>query len=224
MREYLSIKFKEIQGNEEVKTYIKSGNDFLGIVGLTEHGFAHAERCAVIAEEILKTLGFDSRTCELAAISGYMHDIGNVVNRVDHAQSGALMAFDILRNLGMSPEEVALVVSAIGNHDEGTAEPISPIAAALILADKSDVRRTRVRNKKTVKKDMHDRVNYAVEESSLNIDKENKKAVLNIKIDTSICPVMEYFEIFLSRMILCRKAAKFLCLSFELVINGVRLL
>ena len=153
-----------------------------------------------------------------------MHDIGNVVNRADHAQSGALMAFSILTELGMPAEEVVQVTAAIGNHDEGTASAVNPIAAALILSDKGDVRRTRVRDKERVATDIHDRVNYAVERASLEIDTEQKIAVLELTIDTSICPVMEYFEIFLSRMVLCRKAAQFLGLTFELMINKVRLL
>jgi len=153
-----------------------------------------------------------------------MHDIGNVVNRVAHAQSGALMAFEILNRLGMPPTEVALIVAAIGNHDEGTAAAVNPIAAALILSDKGDVRRTRVRDKETVNADIHDRVNYAVERATTEVDAENKTATLNITIDTQICPVMEYFEIFMSRMVLCRQAAQYLNLQFELIINQTRLL
>ena len=153
-----------------------------------------------------------------------MRDIGNVVNRVAHAQSGALMAFTLLTNMGMDPAEIAQVVSAIGNHDEGTAAAVNPIAAALILSDKGDVRRIRVRDQERVAIDIHDRVNYAVEQASLDIDPENKTAILDITIDTDICPVMDYFEIFLTRMVLCRSAAQYLGLSFELVINGVRLL
>lgn len=204
--------------------YIKNGNDNLGVIGFTEHGLAHAKRSSDVARQILQSLGYDARTCELAAIAGYMHDIGNVVNRSDHAQSGALMAFTILNKLQMDPAEIALVVAAIGNHDEGTAAAVNPIAAALILSDKSDVRRSRVRDKGTVAADIHDRVNYAVERSAMEIDPENRTAVLNIVIDTTICPVMEYFEIFLTRMVLCRQAAQFLNLQFELIINDTRLL
>ena len=224
METYRTVTFEEIWKSEEVNAYIKNGNDNLGVIGFTEHGLAHAKRSSDVARQILQSLGYDARTCELAAIAGYMHDIGNVVNRSDHAQSGALMAFTILNKLQMDPAEIALVVAAIGNHDEGTAAAVNPIAAALILSDKSDVRRSRVRDKGTVAADIHDRVNYAVERSAIEIDPENRTAVLNIVIDTTICPVMEYFEIFLTRMVLCRQAAQFLNLQFELIINDTRLL
>lgn len=224
METYRTVTFEEIWKSEEVNAYIKNGNDNLGVIGFTEHGLAHAKRSSDVARQILRSLGYDARTCELAAIAGYMHDIGNVVNRSDHAQSGALMAFTILNKLQMDPAEIALVVAAIGNHDEGTAAAVNPIAAALILSDKSDVRRSRVRDKGTVAADIHDRVNYAVERSAMEIDPENRTAVLNIVIDTTICPVMEYFEIFLTRMVLCRQAAQFLNLQFELIINDTRLL
>lgn len=219
-----AITLEDIMKNPQIHTYIDQGNRILGVIGYTEHGFPHAKRSSNYASYILKSLGYDDRTCELAAIAGYMHDIGNVVNRVAHAQSGALMAFTLLTNMGMDPAEIAQVVSAIGNHDEGTAAAVNPIAAALILSDKGDVRRTRVRDKERVAIDIHDRVNYAVEQASLDIDPENKTAILDITIDTDICPVMDYFEIFLTRMVLCRSAAQYLGLSFELVINGVRLL
>ncbi len=224
METYRTVTFEEIWKSEEVNAYIKNGNDNLGVIGFTERGLAHAKRSSDVARQILQSLGYDARTCELAAIAGYMHDIGNVVNRSDHAQSGALMAFTILNKLQMDPAEIALVVAAIGNHDEGTAAAVNPIAAALILSDKSDVRRSRVRDKGTVAADIHDRVNYAVERSAMEIDPENRTAVLNIVIDTTICPVMEYFEIFLTRMVLCRQAAQFLNLQFELIINDTRLL
>lgn len=224
MPKYSTITFEDILKNEEIKAYIENGNKNLGEIGFTEHGFPHARRSANYAYNILKSLQFDERTCELAEIAGYMHDIGNVVNRVDHAQSGALMAFNILNRLGMPPDEVAQIAAAIGNHDEGTAAAVSPIAAALILSDKGDVRRTRVRDKETVSADIHDRVNYAVEHAATEIDPEHKTATLVISIDTDICPVMEYFEIFMSRMVLCRRAAKYLGLQFELIINDTRLL
>ena len=224
METYRTVTFEEIWKSEEVNAYIKNGIDNLGVIGFTEHGLAHAKRSSDVARQILQSLGYDARTCELAAIAGYMHDIGNVVNRSDHAQSGALMAFTILNKLQMDPAEIALVVAAIGNHDEGTAAAVNPIAAALILSDKSDVRRSRVRAQGTVAADIHDRVNYAVERSAMEIDPENRTAVLNIVIDTTICPVMEYFEIFLTRMVLCRQAAQFLNLQFELIINDTRLL
>jgi len=224
MEKYNHVTLDIIQKNEEINTYIKKGNENLGSIGYTEHGFAHAKRSSNYASYILRSLGYEDRDCELAAIAGYMHDIGNVVNRVAHAQSGALMAFEILNRLGMPPTEVALIVAAIGNHDEGTAAAVNPIAAALILSDKGDVRRTRVRDKETVNADIHDRVNYAVERATTEVDAENKTATLNITIDTQICPVMEYFEIFMSRMVLCRQAAQYLNLQFELIINQTRLL
>jgi metal-dependent HD superfamily phosphatase/phosphodiesterase len=224
MAKYNLVTFGDILKNEEIKAYIEKGNRNLGEIGFTEHGFPHAKRSANYAGNILKSLGYDARTCELARIAGYMHDIGNVVNRANHAQSGALMAFDILNRLGMPPKEVAEISAAIGNHDEGTAAAVSPVAAALILSDKGDVRRTRVRDKETVNADIHDRVNYAVERASTEIDTERKTVTLNITIDTGICPVMEYFEIFMSRMVLCRQAAEYLGLQFELIINDTRLL
>lgn len=224
MAKYTLVTFEDILKNEEIKAYIENGNHNLGEIGFTEHGFPHAKRSANYAGNILDELGYDARTCELARIAGYMHDIGNVVNRADHAQSGALMAFEILNRLGMPPQEVAQISAAIGNHDEGTAAAVSSIAAALILSDKGDVRRTRVRDKGTVNADIHDRVNYAVERASTEIDAERKTVTLVITIDTSICPVMEYFEIFMTRMVLCRQAAKYLGLQFELIINDTRLL
>lgn len=224
MAEYKNITFDDILKNEEIKAYIENGNHNLGEIGFTEHGFPHARRSAYYAGMILETLGFEPRTCELARIAGYMHDIGNVVNRTNHAHSGALMAFDILNRLGMPPREVAQVAAAIGNHDEGTAAAVSPIAAALILSDKGDVRRTRVRDKKSVDVDIHDRVNYAVEHASTEMDMSRKTVTLNLSIDTAICPVMEYFEIFMTRMVLCRQAALYLGLQFELIINDTRLL
>lgn len=224
-QEYRHITLEEIIKNPEIHTYISMGNQVLGVLGFTEHGFAHAKRTSNYASSILRELGYDERTCELAAIAGYMHDIGNVCNRIDHAQSGAVMAFTILNKLGMPPEEIAQITAAIGNHDENTAAAVTPIASALILSDKSDVRRTRVRERdKNISVDIHDRVNYAVEKAGLTVSREEQTAVLAITIDTSICPVMEYFEIFLTRMVLCRKAASFLGLTFELVINGSRLL
>lgn len=223
-QQYRHITFDDILKNGEIKAYIEAGNRNLGEIGFTEHGFPHAKRSANYAGNILETLGYDGRTCELARIAGYMHDIGNAVNRYNHAQSGALMAFDILNRLGMPPEEVAQIAAAIGNHDEETAAAVSPIASALILSDKGDVRRTRVRDKGTVNADIHDRVNYAVERASTRIDAERKTATLDITIDTSICPVMEYFEIFMTRMVLCRQAAQYLGLQFELIINETRLL
>ncbi len=216
--------FEEIRKNPEIKTYIERSNDVLGAVGFTEHGFAHALRTAEIAARILRELQYDARTCELAQIAGYMHDIGNLVNRHSHAHSGACLAFQILTRTGFAPEETAQIVSAIGHHDEKTAAAVSPIAAALILADKSDVRRSRVRSQETVGSDIHDRVNFAVEKAELQINREAKTIVLIIQIDTGICAVMDYFEIFLDRMVLCKKSADYLGLKFELLINHSRLL
>ena len=221
---YAVLSPEDIFKDQEVRAYIRQGNDNLGVIGFTQHGFAHAKRSSDTAREILTALGYPERTCQLAAIAGYMHDIGNTVNPVDHAHSGALMAFTILTKLGMSPQETGLICSAIGHHDERTAFPVNPVAAALILSDKSDVRRSRVRKDAELEEDIHDRVNYAVEDSHLQIDPQGKLLIFHLTIDTKICPVMEYFEIFMDRMVLCRKAAQTLGLQFELLINGTRLL
>ena len=219
------ITYHDIRHNEEVRALIEAGNEALGVLGYTDHGYAHAGLTAKVAGDLLETLGYDERTCELARIAGFMHDIGNVVNRHDHAQTGAVMAFRILDKMGMEPADVAAVITAIGHHDDPTAFPVNPVAAALILADKTDVRRSRVRISLEAKNfDIHDRVNYAVEESSLTVQKEEGLITLALRIDTSITAVMDYFEIFLSRMTLCRAAASFLGLDFELVINETRML
>ncbi|NCB04322.1 MAG: HD domain-containing protein [Clostridia bacterium] len=218
------IGFTDIKNDPTVRTYIQKGNAVLGVIGFTEHGFAHAEITANMASGILTALGYDPRTIELARIAGYLHDIGNCVNRKDHAQSGALMAFTLLTRLGMSAEEVSDIIGAIGHHDESTAAAVSPISAALILADKSDVRRSRVRSKSTIGIDIHDRVNYAVIEPQLLVVPETREVHLKLTIDTEISAVMDYFEIFLSRMLLCRKAAEYLGLRFRLDMNGTQLL
>ncbi|MEA4989152.1 MAG: HD domain-containing protein [Anaerovorax sp.] len=221
------ITYEQIKNNKEINTYIKKGNDLLAALAFTEHGFAHAGKVSEKAGEILKMLDYSDRMIELAKISAYMHDIGNCINRYDHAQSGAIMAFRILDRLGLDPEELADVVGAIGNHDEGTGTAFSPISAALILADKSDVRRSRVRYKYRKKEnltDIHDRVNYAVTDSVLLVESNEKKIILNLKIDTEISAVMEYFEIFLTRMVMCRNAADYLDLRFELNMNDIKLL
>ncbi len=212
--------FETIKNSPEIRTYITQADASLLALGYTEHSFAHVTRCAQVAADLLSRLGYEDRQVELARISGYMHDIGNVVNRVDHAQSGAVMAFRILDKMGMAPEDVAVVVTAIGNHDEGTAYPVNAVAAALILADKSDVRRSRVRNRATIRFDIHDRVNYAVELSDLKLDTDAKTLTLELTIDTEISSVMDYFEIFMNRMILCRKAAEYFGLEFRMTING----
>lgn len=224
MTNYAHITPKELFALPETTAYIDAGNDCLGALGFTEHGRAHAKRCGDQASDILRALGMPERTCELAQMAGYLHDIGNIVNRVDHAHSGGIMAFTYLNRLNMPPEEIAAVCSAIGYHDERTAFPVNPVSAALILADKSDVRRTRVRKDAIIATDIHDRVNFAAESSTLRIEPEKKTCVLDVTINTEICPVMEYFEIFLDRMVLCRKAAEHLGLTFELIINDTKLL
>ncbi len=216
--------FETIKNNPEIRTYITQADASLLALGYTEHSFAHVTKCAETASNLLTQLGYDERQVELARIAAYMHDIGNVINRADHAQSGAVMAFRILDKLGMAPEDVAVVITAIGNHDEHTAYPVNAVAAALILADKTDVRRSRVRNRATISFDIHDRVNYAVEDSGVALDLAAKTFTLSITIDTGICAVMDYFEIFLTRMLLCRKAAEYFGLEFRLVINGSAIL
>ena len=215
----MDVSFEKIKNDAAIREYIKAADESLVTLGYTEHSFAHVTKVAECAADILTELGYDERTVELARIAGFMHDIGNLVNREEHSQSGAVMAFRILDNMGMPPEEIAKVVTAIGNHDEGTGIPVSPLAAALILADKSDVRRTRVRNSDMKTFDIHDRVNYSVTSSSLVVDKPKSSVTLNISIDTSISSLMDYFEIFLVRMKLCRRAAETLGLAFKLVIN-----
>jgi len=218
------ISYEELRKNKEINTYIEAQDASLSALGYTEHSFAHVMKVAVTAADILTALGYGERTAELARIAGYLHDIGNLVNRQGHSESGALIAFRLLDKLGMDPSEIATVTTAIGNHDEGTGVPVNHVAAALILADKADVRRSRVRNTDFSTFDIHDRVNYSVTESSLEIS-ENKESIrLSLKIDTKISTVMDYFEIFLERMILCRKAAEKLGLSFKLDINGQELL
>ena len=217
------ITYQQVKQSEEIKTYIEEADLSLKARGFTEHSFAHVTKCAKEASDLLKNLGYPERTCELAAIAGYMHDIGNVVNRIDHAQSGAVMAFRILDKMGMEPKELATVVTAIGNHDEKTAFPVNAVAAALILADKTDVRRNRVRNKVKASFDAHDRVNYAVLSSRLVIQKEKKVIQMELELDDSMCSVMDYFEIFLDRMLMCRRAAEVLGCRFKLTANGSKL-
>ena len=216
------ITFEQVKNDEGVRAYIKAADESLKALGFTEHSFAHVTRVAEVAADILEALGYDSHTIELAKIAGLMHDIGNVVNRVKHSQSGAIMAFRILDKMGMEPSDIAAVVTAIGNHDEGEGVPVSDISAALILADKSDVRKTRVRETE-VEFDIHDKVNHAVESATLKINDEKTEIHLNIEIDTEASSVMEYFEIFLARMIMCRKAAERLKLRFGIIINGQKI-
>lgn len=216
--------YEQIRKDESIKVYITQADASLGALGFTEHSFAHVCTVAEAAGNIMQTLGYDERMVELAKIAGYLHDIGNLVNRVDHSQSGAVMAFRILDNLGFSAEEISLIVTAIGNHDEGTGVPVNPMAAALILADKSDVRRSRVRTKEIEKFDHHDRVNYSVTNSRLMVDADSATVTLELSVDTQFSSVMDYFEIFMNRMILCRKAANRLGLQFKLVINDQQML
>lgn len=213
------LTYKELQKNEDVRTYVAAADATLGALGFTEHSFGHVTKVAASAKYILETLGYSDHEVELAQIAAFLHDIGNLVNRRDHAYTGGVMAFRILDKLGFSAADTALVVSAIGNHDETGGLPVNAVAAALILADKSDVRRSRVRNVDEVSVDIHDRVNYSVTESSLTINEMHSEITLSLTIDTNISSVMEYFEIFLERMLLCKKAASALGLEFNLVMN-----
>lgn len=215
--------FEQVKADHAVQVYIAKADETLKALGFTEHSFAHVSLCAHRAGYILQALGYDEKSVELAKIAGYLHDIGNVVNRVDHSQSGAVMAFRILDRMDFPPEEIATIVSAIGNHDEGSGVPVNPVAAALIIADKSDVRRSRVRNPQGVHDDIHDRVNYSVTHSECLVDPEEKKLEIKLKVDTSISSPMEYLEIFMKRMLLCRNACQRLGLAFHLEINSQRL-
>ena len=216
--------YEEIKNNEAINTYIKCADESLVALGYTEHSFAHVTGVAETAGYILETLGYSAHDVELAKIAGYMHDLGNLVNRIDHSQSGAVMAFRILDNMNMPPEDIAVIVTAIGNHDEGTGVPVNAVSAALILADKSDVRRTRVRNDDTSSFDIHDRVNYSVKKSKLKINEDHTLVKLKLEIDTRYGSIMDYFEIFLGRMVMCRKAAEKLGLQFKLIINEQQLI
>ena len=220
----MSMTYEQIKDNETIQTYIAQADKSLAALGFTEHSFAHVTRVAEMAGYILSTMGHDPRTVEVAKIAGYLHDIGNLVNRVDHSQSGAVMAFRLLDNLGFDPREIATIVTAIGNHDEGTGVPVDEVAAALILADKSDVRRSRVRNQDIQSFDIHDRVNYSVTKSELKINEARTLIKLKLTVDPRFGSVMEYFEIFMGRMLLCRKAAEKLGLQFKLMINEQQLI
>ena len=218
------VTYKYIKQNPDIMEYIRRADKCLEAQGYTEHSFAHVEIVAQNAGMILTELGYSERQSELARIAGMMHDIGNVINRIDHAQSGAVMAFRLLDNLSMPANEICSIISAIGNHDESTAQPVDAISAALVIADKTDVRRSRVRNTDFLTFDIHDRVNYAVEKSSLRFSEDKKEIILSITIDTEISPVMEYFEIFLNRMLLCKRACSFLGIKFAMIVNGSPLL
>lgn len=218
------ITFEQVKNDREANIYITQADACLAALGFTEHSFAHVTTVANNAAYILQTLGYCEREVELARIAGLLHDIGNLVNRVDHSQSGAIIAFRILDHLGAQAEEIAPIVAAIGNHDEGTGVAVNPIAAALILADKTDVRRSRVREKDPAKFDIHDRVNHSVKKSSVKINEEHTLIKLKLTVDTRECSVMDYFEIFLERMIMCKKAAAYLGLQFKLIINEQQLI
>ncbi len=213
------LTYKQVTSSEAIKTYITRADESLAALGFTEHSFAHVVHVAEKAGYILSTMGYEERTVELAKIAGYLHDIGNLVNRKDHSQSGAVMAWSILSDMQCDPGEMATIVTAIGNHDEGTGVPVNAVAAALILADKADVRRTRVRNQDFSTFDIHDRVNYSVKHSSLAINENKTCVTLQLTIDNRFGSVMDYFEIFMGRMLLCRKAAEKLGLKFKLIIN-----
>ena len=218
------ISLKEVKENQELDALIRGAQKQLNAIGYTEHGHRHISIVSKRAGDILEKLGYPERTVELARIAGYMHDIGNCVNRVQHAHSGAIMSYNILKEMGMPVEERTEIMMAIGNHDENTGTAINDISAALILADKSDVYRDRVVNKNLSTFDIHDRVNYAVTNAELEIDEKERKIILNLTIDTKICPVLDYFEIFMQRTMMSKYAAKYLKVWFELVINGTKLL
>jgi uncharacterized protein len=218
------LTLEDVRRDPEVEAYIAKADEYTGAIGYTEHGFRHATLVASIAVNVLRRLGRSERAIHLAAISGYLHDIGNLVGRVNHEHTGALLASRILTRLGMEPVDMAVVMGAIGNHEELTGDPVSEVGAALIISDKSDVHRTRVRNPDPTTFDIHDRVNYAVEHSFLRVDDQAHTITLELVIDTKISQVMEYFEIFLPRMVMCRRAAKLLGCEFKLQINGTKLL
>ncbi|MBE6857569.1 MAG: HD domain-containing protein [Ruminococcus sp.] len=218
------VTYKYIKQNPDIMEYIRRADKALEALGYTEHSFAHVERTAQVTSMVLEELGYDERTVELARIASIMHDIGNVINRADHAQSGAVMAFRLLDNLSMPASEICSIISAIGNHDEGTGLPLDPISAALIIGDKTDVRRSRVRNHDLLTFDIHDRVNYAVERSTVKFNEDKSSLILDLEIDTEISSVLEYFEIFLGRMLLCKRASQYLGVKFEMVINGSHVL
>ena len=218
------ITFEDVKNNEEVNSLIIGAQKQLDALGYTEHATRHISIVSNRAGYVLKELGYDEHRIELAKIAGYMHDIGNCVNRVDHAHSGAILAYNILKEIGMDIKDRTEIMMAIGNHDEATGTAVSDISAALILADKSDVHRDRVRNPNISSFDKHDKVNYAVTDSEFTIDAVNRKVSLSLTIDTKISPVLDYFEIFMERTMMSKHAAKYLNIWFELIINDTRLL
>ena len=218
------ITLEDVVKSEEVNALIEGSQQQLNVLGYTEHSKRHIGIVSKRAGDILKALGYPEERIELAKIAGFLHDIGNCVNRIEHAQSGAILAYNILKDIGMNAKDRTEIMMAIGNHDEGTGTAVSDISAALILADKSDVHRNRVVKQNPATFDIHDRVNYAVTDSDLIIDAENRKVILDITIDTDICPVLDYFEIFMDRTMMSKYAAKYLKVWFELIINDTRLL
>ena len=218
------ITLEDVMKNEEVKAFVNASQKQLKALGYTEHSNRHIGIVSKRTGEILQKLGYDERTIELGKIAGYLHDIGNCVNRVDHAHTGAILAYNILKEMGMPAEERTEIMMAIGNHDENTGTAVSNISAALILADKSDVHRDRVVNTNMSTFDIHDRVNYAVTDANLEVNEKTRTVTLNLTIDTQICPVLDYFQIFMDRTMMSKYAAKFLHIWFELVINGTKLL
>ncbi len=220
---YNQITYQQVKDSEEVNAYIEMGDEGLGVLGFTEHSKKHAAKVAHTAAKILKELGYDEHQIELAKIAGYMHDMGNSVNRTDHPHSGAIMAYTLLHEWKMEPKDAATIVSAIGQHDEKTGTAVNPVSAALILADKTDVRRNRVRNRVKETFDKHDRVNYAALSSELDIDTENKIITLQIELDEEICSVLDYFEIFMQRMLMCKRACEMLGMKFKMYANGSKI-
>ncbi|MCL5074225.1 MAG: HD domain-containing protein [Chloroflexi bacterium] len=218
------VTLDDVKQNHQVQVFLKQADEQLGAIGYTEHGHRHAGLVASIARNVLLRLDYPPRSAELAAISGYLHDIGNVISRFEHGHAGGMIAMDVLSRMGVSAEEIALIIGAIGNHEEETGDPVSEVSAALIIADKSDVHRTRVRNLNPTAFDIHDRVNYASERSFVRVDDETKRVALELTIDVQIAAIMEYFEIFLSRMLFIKKAVAFLNCEFELIINKSRIL
>lgn len=217
------VTLEEVKAHPEVKAYIAQAERYLSAIGFTEHGFRHANLVASIALNILTRMSYPERTAELAAIAGFLHDMGNVTGRDEHNVAGALLARNVLHDLQADPREIAVIMGAVGNHEEGGGWPTDEVSAALILADKSDVHRTRVNNPDRATFDIHDRVNYAAKRSFLRVDEATQNISLEIEIDTEISQVMEYFEIFLNRMIMCRRSAEFLKYRFNLIINGIKM-
>lgn len=223
-QDHARVTLADVKAHPQIDAFVRKANEHLEAIGFTEHGYRHVELVARIAKNVVKRLGYSEREAELAEIAGYTHDIGNAVSRVNHEMTAATLLTPILRELNMDPDEIAVIVGAVGNHEESTGNPVNVVSAALILADKTDVHRTRVRNTDIATFDIHDRVNYAVVHSFLNVNGSAKTVTLELKIETEICPVMDYFEIFMSRMLMCRRAAEFLGCTFHLTINGAGLL